>query len=368
MIITQIDLITVSVPLKKHLETSFGIISNRDTLIIKMYTKDRLIGYGESSLLSVPISELETISSGIELLRNKICPLIIGNNFDNIIDLKSKVLDKFLNCPVTKIGVEGAFYHLVAQKDNKFVGDIFGPQKDIIEVGETLGIDTVENVLKEAEIFAEKKYKYLKMKIKPGHDYEIVKMIRNKFANIELGVDANAAYSINQINIFKKLDNLNLKFIEQPFGSNEFDDHSILQKQINTPICLDESIKSLKDAKKAVSFKSCKIINIKPARIGSYYESKLIHDYCYNNGIGVFGGGRLESGVGKAFNVALAGLTGYNYPLDISSTLEYFMDDIVDPIFKVDDGKFKVKNKSGLGVEINESKLKKYSIDLVKII
>jgi O-succinylbenzoate synthase len=367
MIITKIEILTISIPLKKYFETSFGRIENRDTIIIKMYADNGCVGYGESSLLRLPLSENETIDFGIKLLKSKICPRIIGNSFNDILKLKN-ILDNFPNNPVTKIGIEGAFYDLLSQKEEKYLGKLFGAQKQHITAGESIGIyNNRNNTLKEVEKFIKKGYKTLKLKIKPGYDYNIIKKIKEKYSHLNLGVDANAAYTIDDMHALLRLEKFNLLFIEQPFRATELLNHSELQKKIKIPICLDESIKSLNNAKQAVKQKSCKIINIKPARIGSYYESKQIHDLCYKNNIGIFGGGRLETGIGKAFNLALAGLPGYNYPLDISSSLEYFIDDLIRPAFNTDGGGIDIPSQIGLGFKIDENKLKNYTINKLTI-
>jgi len=368
MKINQIDLIIINLPFKKYLRASFGTLKSRETLIIKFYSKDGLVGHGESSLLSLPLSEPETISSGIELLENEICPLIINQTFDSVLDLKHQVLDKFPNNPVTKIGIEGAFYHLLSQKNKVYLGKSFGVKKSTVQAGETINIsDNPEYTLKEVRKFLDKGYKTFKVKIAPGNDLKVIKGIRERYKTLELGVDANGAYGLDQVEIFKKLDKFNLTMIEQPFRAEALHDHAKLQAQIETPICLDESIKSLKDTKNAFKLNSCKIINIKPARIGSYYESIQIHDFCLRHNIDVFAGGRLESGVGKAFNLALAGLPGYNLPIDMSSSLEYFADDIINPFFDTSGGLIKIPDSVGLGFEIDERKIQKYTLHKITI-
>lgn len=368
MKINKIELITIDLPLKKYLRASFGTIESRETLIIKFYSEDGLIGYGESSLLTLSMSEPETISSGVKLLKNEICPLIINKTFNTIEDFKKNVLDKFPNNPVTKIGLEGAFYHLLSQENKVYLGKLFGATKDVVQAGETIS-NSIEPkyILSEVEKFLNKGYKRLKAKIEPGNDLKLVEVIRKSYKNVDLGVDANAAYDINQLEIFKELDKFNLKMIEQPFKADAFKDHADLQAKIKTPICLDESVKSLKDAEKAFKLFSCKIINIKPARIGSYYESIRIHDFCLKNNISVFAGGRLESGIGKAFNLALSGLPGYDLPIDMSSSLEYFSDDITNPIFDTIGGSIILPDKIGLGFEIEEEKIIKYTTNKITI-
>ena len=189
---------------------------------------------------------------------------------------------------------------------------------------------------------------------------EFISAVRNKFPDIILQVDANSSYSLEDIDVLKEMDNYTLLTIEQPLGYEDIYEHSKLQKEIKTPICLDESILSLSDAKAAVELGSCKIINIKPGRIGGFTEAKLIHDYCASKKIPVWHGGMLESGIGRAGNVALASLPNFTLPGDISASKRYYKKDIVDPPFEVSrDGMMNVPTESGIGVKVVNNKLEK---------
>jgi O-succinylbenzoate synthase len=181
-------------------------------------------------------------------------------------------------------------------------------------------------------------------------------------------VDANSAYTLEDINIFKTLDNYNLIMIEQPLADDDIIDHSILQKQIKTPICLDESILSVEDARKAIYLGACKIINIKPGRVGGLLESKKIHDLCQKNNIGVWCGGMLETGIGRAFNIAISSLPNFIYPADMSPVSFFYKDDLVKKSFFVDKKGFvNVPDKAGLGFEVDERKIKKYLVEKIII-
>ena len=191
----------------------------------------------------------------------------------------------------------------------------------------------------------------------------MVKAVRREFPDIMFQVDANSAYSLDDISLFKKMDEYNLSLIEQPLGYDDIYDHSKLQKEVKTSICLDESIHSLDDTRAAIELKSCRIINIKPGRVGGFTESRKIHDYCLSMGIPVWHGGMLESGIGRAGNVALASLPGFILPGDISASKKYYKEDIVDPAFMVNsDGTMDVPQGPGIGVEVNEKRLEKVTV------
>jgi len=191
-----------------------------------------------------------------------------------------------------------------------------------------------------------------------------VKALRKEFPDILLQVDANSAYELKHIDLFKAMDNYNLLLIEQPLGYEDIYDHSKLQRELKTPICLDESIHSLDDTRAAIELDSCRVINIKPGRVGGFTESKLIHDYCSLKNIPVWCGGMLESGIGRAGNVALASLPNFTLPGDISASKRYYKEDIVEPEFIVNkDGTMDVPTKPGIGVEVNLKNLDKVTIN-----
>ena len=202
--------------------------------------------------------------------------------------------------------------------------------------------------------FIEKGYSRIKLKIKPGRDVEMVGNIRNLYPDTPIMVDANSAYTLKDLDILKELDQFDLMMIEQPLAYDDYLDHSRLQQELNTPICLDESIRSVRDVKLAAELGSCRIVNIKPGRVGGISSSQAIHDYCLKKDIPVWCGGMLESGVGRAHNVALASLPGFVLPGDISESQRYWAEDIVDPEFTISNGLVEVPTGNGIGVAILE--------------
>jgi O-succinylbenzoate synthase len=226
----------------------------------------------------------------------------------------------------------------------------------------SIGIDREDVVIKAIETRLNEGYRRIKIKIKPGWDINIVKTIREEFGDIPLMVDANAAYTLSDMDVLKELDTYHLMMIEQPLHYDDLSDHARLQKELKTPLCLDESIESVKDAQLAIQQKSCRIINIKHGRVGGLLEAKAIHDLCSHHSLPVWAGGMLEFGIGRATNIALASLPGFVLPNDISATDRYYREDITEPFTLNADGTITVPRGKGIGVEVNDSLLEKYTL------
>ena len=364
MKIKRIILHKVSIPMITSFTTSFGTITSKPTVIVRIETNEGLVGYGEAAALPFPFYKPETTDICMLVLKEYIAPLVLNKEFETIEEFMN-LLKPIKNHNFSKTGIENALWMVFSLKINKSLKKLLGGTYDKIAVGESIGIkETIEETLEEVELRKTQGFRRTKIKIKPGWDIKLVKAIRKKFGNIPLMVDANSAYSLKDIKVFKELDNYDLLMIEQPLADDDIIDHSILQKQIKTPICLDESILSVEDARKAIYLKACKIINIKPGRVGGLLESKKIHDLCQKNNIGAWCGGMLETGIGRAFNIAVSSLPNYIYPADMSPVNFFYKDDLVKDSFFVDkEGFVKVPDKPGLGFEIDERKIKKYTIE-----
>ena len=368
MQIKSIDIFHISIPVLKPLETSFGIVDKRPLLIFQVETTDGVIGIGESSPLYVPISEKETLSHGLEILQQRL-PSLIGQSFDHPKDLRS-FFAQLKDIPVSRLGLEGALYFAYAQSKKQTLQQIFGGTNQHVEAGASIGLyPAIETIYDEIDLALQQGLKRIKLKIKPGHDVNVVKAVRKKYPNIPLGVDANACYHEDELASFIAMADCSLMFIEQPYHADAYEAHARLRTMVNTPICLDETIRDLKTTQKAIDTSACDIINIKPARIGSYAESIEIHDLCFQHGIPLFGGGRMESGLGKFFNIALYSLPGFTYPSDTSQPLEYFASDIMEPTFTLSNGYYSFPHSQ----EIIEGKftdvlLRPYLIDTIHIV
>lgn len=265
---------------------------------------------------------------------------------------------------MAKAGLEAALWDLFAKSKNISLSKMLGGTRNKIDVGVSIGIQSsVSDLIKKIEVYLVEGYKRIKIKIAPGNDIQFVKAVRQEFPDILFQVDANSAYELKHIALFKQMDDYNLLLIEQPLGYEDIYDHSKLQRNLKTPICLDESIHSLDDTRAAIELDSCRVINIKPGRVGGFAESKLIHDYCESKNIPVWCGGMLESGIGRAGNVALASLPNFILPGDISASKRYYKEDIIEPEFIVNkDGTMNVPTKPGIGVEVNMKKLNKVTV------
>lgn len=362
MIIQKAELFIVDLPLIHPFTTSFGTIDKRSTVIIKLFAKNGNVGWGEAPALILPLYNSETVATTMIALQQYLLPFVIGKSFETPQELVSSyAYVKGHN--FAKHGLECAFWSLLSNAKGISLSKIFGGTRKHIGVGESIGIHkTINLTLEEISLRLSEGYQRIKVKIKPEWDIQLVDAIRKKFGNIPLMVDANSAYTLRDIKTLKKLDTFHLVMIEQPLADTDIIDHATLQKQIKTPICLDESILSHDDARKAVELGACKIINIKPGRVGGIVESLKIHDYCRKRSVPVWCGGMLESGIGRAFNIALASLSGFSLPADMSPSSIFYKEDIIDPTYVVDaSGYIAVPTVPGLGFSVDEKRLKHYT-------
>lgn len=366
MKIKQLTLLKVEIPMISSFTTSFGTIVNKPTVIVKVETDSGYIGYGESASLPFPFYKPETTDISLLVLKDYIFPLVRNKEFSTVSEFMD-LLKPIKKNNFAKAGIESAIWMIISLESDTSISQLVGGKRKKISVGESIGIKkTIEATLEEVELRINQGFQRTKIKIQPGWDVKIVKAIRKKFGDIPLMVDANSSYTLQDIQILKELDQFDLTMMEQPLADDDIIDHSILQKQIKTPICLDESIYSVDDARRAIYLNACKIINIKPGRVGGLLESKKIHDLCQKSNIGVWCGGMLETGIGRAFNIAISSLPNYIYPSDMSPVNFFYKEDLVDDSFIVDkEGYVKVSTKPGLGFALNEKNIKKYTISKI---
>lgn len=364
MRIQKAEIRKLALPIVNGFSFGLGRMSNKEAVIIKLYSEEGLVGYGETSIL--PLFTKETSESVIFGIENKILPFIKNRNFDTPAEFAA-AYEKSEGYLSAKNGVECAFWHLYSKYKNTSLKELFGGVRDEIEVGESIGFkDTVDQTLEDVELRIGEGYKRIKLKIKPGWDLKLVSAVRNKWPSINLTVDANATYNLaDHEDILVSLDRFDLSMIEQPLAEDKLADHAYLQKKIKTPICLDESIRSLSNLKTATEIGACKIVNIKPARVGGITESLRMHDYTETHGIGLMCGGLFETGIGRAFNIALASKTNFIYPADMSPYQFYFYEDLIEPSYSVNqNGYIEIPNTPGLGYSIREDLIKKYTVGM----
>jgi O-succinylbenzoate synthase len=342
--------------------TSMGTEYDEEHIIVRV-DGEGVTGWGESVAEGTPFYSYETVQTAWHILRDFLIPSILGKDLsgaDEAIALYSKVRGHMM----AKAGLEAALWDALAKSRNISLSEILGGVRKKIDVGVSIGIQaSKKELINKVEGYLGEGYKRIKIKIAPGNDIQFIAALRKEFPGIMLQVDANSAYTLNDIDLFKRMDEYNLILIEQPLGYEDIFDHSKLQHELNTPICLDESIHSLDDTRAAIELDSCRIINIKPGRVGGFTESKHIHDYCASMKIPVWHGGMLESGIGRAGNVALASLPNFTLPGDISASKRYYREDIVEPEFKVNaDGTMDVPSKPGIGVDVDKRMLEKVTV------
>lgn len=362
MKIKEITIRHLKMPLKHPFSTSFGTIVNKDFLLLEVADERGTIGFGESVAFEAPWYTEETLKTTWHMLEDFLIPLILNQKIqhpDDTIELFKGIRKNNM----AKSAIEGALWDIYVQQTNQSLAQALGGKKEKIEVGISLGIQ--ETIEKQIEVVAKAVndgYKRIKLKIKPGWDVEMMRILRKKFPDVPMMADANSAYTLADIEILKQLDEFNLMMIEQPLASDDIIDHAVLQKQIKTPICLDESILSLEDARKAIEIGSCGVINIKIGRVGGISQAKKIHDYCEEKGIPVWCGGMLESGIGRAHNIALTALSNFVMPGDTAGSSHYFEQDIIEPEVIARDGYITVPHEVGIGFEPNLEAIEKYTI------
>ena len=367
MKIDSLTLYHIRLPLVTPFETSFGNIDHKECILVELRAYG-LIGYGESAVERDPGYNYETTGTAWHILKDFVAPLVLGQDLLDADDFQRRVAG-IRGHYLTKAGVEMALWDLLGKRDGKSLKEMFGGERDKVEVGVSIGIqESASALVRSAEGYIKKGYNRLKIKIKPGRDVEDTSAVRKAFPDIRLQVDANSAYTLETSGTLQPLDQLDLLLIEQPLYEDDIWDHRKLQAQFKTPICLDESIVSPRHARYALEMEACRIINIKPGRVGGLSQGIEIHDMCRAQGMPVWCGGMLETGVGRASNLAIASLHGFSLPGDISASDRYFTRDITHERFTLNpDSTIDVPDALGLGVTIDEKALQGYTLTKLEI-
>jgi O-succinylbenzoate synthase len=362
MKIDSLTLYHIRLPLVTPFETSFGSIDHKECILVELHA-DGLVGYGESAVERDPGYNYETTGTAWHILKDFVAPLIFGQAVVDAGDFQRRVAGirgHFL----AKAGVEMALWDLLGKRDGKSLKEMFGGERNKVEVGVSIGIqESASSLVRSAERYVQQGYDRLKIKIKPGRDVEDTSAVRKAFPEIRLQVDANSAYTLETSDTLQPLDELGLLLIEQPLYEDDIWDHRMLQSQFKTPICLDESISSPRHARYALEMEACRIVNIKPGRVGGLSQGLEIHDMCRAQDVPVWCGGMLETGVGRASNLAIASLPGFTLPGDISASDRYFLRDITYERFTLNpDSTIDVPTNPGLGVTIDEEALQQFTL------
>ncbi|HKZ81585.1 MAG TPA: o-succinylbenzoate synthase [Pyrinomonadaceae bacterium] len=353
--IETVEVRLIRLPLKEPFETSFGSIESRLIFLVRI-AADGLEGWGEVVAAEEPLYSYETVGTAFHIIRDFLGPALISEPVAGLSNVAERFAP-FRGHNMAKAGLELAYMDLLARLTNQSLSWLLGGTRERVPVGVSLGIQpTIEALLERVDRFLALGYRRIKLKIKPGWDVEVVRRVRQRHPKIVLSVDANSAYTLENKEHLKLLDDFDLLMIEQPLEYDDLLDHARLQRELVAPICLDESVTSLRQAKNALELGSCRMVNIKVGRVGGYSEALAIHDLCHAKGVPVWCGGMLESGIGRAHNIALASLPGFTLPGDISASSRYFARDVIVPEVNVtEDGMVEVPSKAGLGFEVDHN-------------
>jgi O-succinylbenzoate synthase len=370
-IIKQIDeakIFIVNLPLIEPFETSLEVETHKAALLLKLKSGD-CSGWGECVSSPDPFYSYETNETAVYIIKNYLLPILKKKQEFSINEVMNE-FEMVRGHNMAKATVENALLDLLAKKCALPLFQVIEGKKKEIMSGISVGIKKDPNDLIQSINEAKKKnYHRIKIKIKKGEEITPLKLIRKVFPEIKLMVDANADYSIEDLELLRQLDDYGLMMIEQPLAYNDLYCHSKLQKELSTPICLDESIKNLTDVELAINLGSCEIVNIKQGRVGGILKAKAMQEYCLKKKVAVWSGGMLETGIGRAFNIHLQTLPGFTLPGDTSETSRYFKEDIVRPSIKLSpDGYIKIPEGDGIGVEIIHERLKRFTISSERLV
>ena len=362
MIVSKIHLYHLQMRLQTPFETSFGRAQVRESILLEAHA-DRLVGYGECVADRDPGYSYETTGTAWIILRDFLIPAILNKDIQNPEDLQTHI-EHVRGHPMAKAGLEMVFWDLQGKNRGQSLQEMIGGRGDRVQVGVSVGIqESPDALVCVVEDYQSLGYGRVKIKIKPGRDVSDARSVRQAFPDLRLQVDANSAYTLESARKLLPLDDLNLLMIEQPLAEDDLWDHSHLQAEFATPICLDESIISPRHARQALEMGSCRVINIKQGRVGGLSQGVAIHDLCQEQGIPVWCGGMLETGLGRAANLALSSLPNFTLPGDISATDRYYIQDITQERFVLnDDSTINVPTGVGLGVNIDRDALVKFTL------
>jgi O-succinylbenzoate synthase len=359
----RIELTEIELPLKYPFETSFGRTTRRRIMILRVFDESGAVGYGECTAPEEPFYNHETVDTAWIIVKNAVAPLLKASRINGAAEVND-ALARIRGNRMAKGGVEAAIWDLEARILGRPLWQHLGGSRQEIECGVSIGLQpSNEALLEKIGLELGRGYRRIKVKIKPGRDLSLVEAVRERHPSIKLSVDANSAYTLADMDLLKRLEEFNLMMIEQPLAPGDLIDHSKLQHELTTPICLDESILTVTDARHAYELGSCRIINIKLGRVGGHCEAKLIQQYCANHDIPVWCGGMLESGIGRAHNIAMSTLPGFVLPGDVSASERYWEEDIIEPPVTVSTaGTITAPASPGIGFSVNEKRIESLAV------
>jgi len=364
--IESITLHPVGLPLVERLKTSASYEPFKSAIIIELETNEGVIGWGECPTKMLPSYAYESMGTALHVISEFFVEALVGHTVTSPTEIPN-LLSKIRGHPMAKFSVEAAVWDAAAKTNNMTLAQLFAAHlsdgnnpRDCATVGVSIGIQSsIEATLELIQKRLDQGYGRIKLKIEPGWDVDLVRAVREKFPDISLMLDANSAYTLADADHLKQLDEFELLMLEQPLAYNDIYQHGKLQPMLNTRVCLDESIYTADDARLAVEIGAAKIINLKPARVGGYTESLELYKFCAEAGVPLWIGGLLETGVGRAANLAFASLPGVTLPSDISATDRYFDPDLTDPAFVLgENSTIALPDAPGIGVDVNRDRLR----------
>lgn len=358
MLIETIELREINLPLIHFFETSFGRTTTRRIILVRALGPHGAEGWGECTAGEGPFYSDEWTETAWATLKDFLAPMVVGRQVDDATRVFG-LMKSVRGHRMAKAAIETACWDLEAKRAGVPLWRHLGGVHEEIACGVSIGIqNSPEELIEKIDKEVKAGYQRIKIKIKPGWDLDIVNRVRERFPDIRLMGDANSAYSLADIELFKRLDEFNLMMVEQPLAHDDMFDHAELQKAIKTPVCLDESIKTPADAEHAIALHACKIINVKLGRVGGHGQAKRVEAIARENRIPVWCGGMLESGIGRAHNIAMATLAGFTLPGDVSASARYWHEDIIDPEVTVSaNGTINAPDKPGIGFEVDRARI-----------
>ena len=363
LLIQSIELREIRLPLVHFFETSFGRTTERRIVLARVIDADGAEGWGECTAGEGPFYSYEWTDTAWSTLSEFLAPMVIGQKIESA--AKAFALMKSVRGHrMAKATIETACWDLEAKRAGVPLWKQLGGTRSEIACGVSIGIqDTPEMLLQRIRKEVDAGYQRIKIKIKPGWDLKIIERVRKEFPDIRLMGDANSAYTLSDVPLFQQFDHFNLMMLEQPLAHDDIFDHASLQRQIQTPVCLDESIQTAEDAMHAIALGSCRIINVKLGRVGGHAEAKRVEQVARENQIPIWCGGMLESGIGRAHNIAMSTLAGFTLPGDVSASARYWEEDIIDPPVTVSErGTITPPDAPGLGFAINEPRIEALTV------
>ena len=352
MNIRSITLRYIAAPLKEPFVTALNTIMTRESIILEVKDYDGTSGWGEVVAFSSPWYTEETVTTCMYVLKDYLIPLLEKYPITHPDQLQT-FFAAVRGHHMAKSGLECALWDLYAKQNNIPLYKLFGGVRNEIESGVVIASNDVSAAIEQLEKYSEDGYKRYKVKVNPKTAISYVEKIRSIFPDLPLMVDANSSFTLEHLDVLKQLDAFDLMMIEQPLGHDDLMQHRVLQSQLQTPICLDESITSVQTAINACSLESCQIVCVKMGRVGGWKAAVQIHDYCAKNNVRLWCGGMIEFGISKAHNAALATLEGFHIPGDLSSSARFWSEDIIAPEIIVEKGRIVLPEKPGIGFDIN---------------